>query len=324
MSWLIENLKKIPNILFYKRKFRSAAFFQYIFSSINKSKEATRYYYFLKNASFLKEIAKKNKKKEKLNSFLINRKKDTERLAFFKINAKKINLNFERFEAVNAISENFEFKPYKKLISNLFYGQELFPRGSIGCFLSHYKVWEKIIQEGLEYSFVFEDDAFVLENPESIICINDIPRDADLIYMNHRMSEALMNKDISKKIIKNKKIIFQKSFDSVNECLKAGLHMDGVGADGYLITLRGAKKIVNMFNKHPLCMNQDWTILINSFSDNEFLDFCRMSGKTCFVHNFSNIHSYVIVPALVQQRKTGSVIAMADRKNMISYNDMFS
>lgn len=56
--------------------------------------------------------------------------------------------------------------------------------GAIGCTLSHYKIWDKIVKENIKYALIFEDDAWVINvNMDDIIKqIEDLPKNWH-IYM---------------------------------------------------------------------------------------------------------------------------------------------
>ncbi len=56
--------------------------------------------------------------------------------------------------------------------------------GEIGCYLSHYKIWEDIILNDYKNCIIFEDDAFTKENYETIMnYIETIPNDYDIAYL---------------------------------------------------------------------------------------------------------------------------------------------
>lgn len=97
-----------------------------------------------------------------MRTYLINLDKDKERLVKADLQLKKANIKYERFSAI-----------YAKLLSkkeldvavNYFrwwccIGRKILP-GEIGCALSHYKIYKKMISEGVLYTCILEDDVIV-------------------------------------------------------------------------------------------------------------------------------------------------------------------
>ena len=51
--------------------------------------------------------------------------------------------------------------------------------GEVGCALSHLSAYKTIIQQGIDYALILEDDVMLLENPENLF--SAIPR----LYQHH-------------------------------------------------------------------------------------------------------------------------------------------
>lgn len=324
MRLLLRFVARVPKVLFEQRYFRLTIIVQSILHVFRESKESQKYLFFLKASQLIDNISNKENtinNHDQFPCYLINRDKDSSRLMRFEINAKKIGLKYSRFPAINALESGFDFNPYKNLISKKFYNKSSFPRGSLGCFLSHYHVWKLIQNDGHELACIFEDDAFVIASPK-VIKKTIIPSDADIIFINHRSSDAYNDKN-SFQILSSKGPYFVKAFDAVMKHYKNCNEVDGIGLDGYILTKSGADKITKMFERHGFMANTDWSIIINSFSTEEFHQFLRVSKKQNFTHLEHNINAYVLIPSLVMQRDAGSVIAMSNPQNLISYEDMF-
>ena len=100
---------------------------------------------------------------------------------------KKIHPYVKRFNAIDSRKNPFIYKDY---------GFSLYPagrfytdyfstsKGAIGCYISHWKIWQEIINSNVEYGIVFEDDVIV-EDMFSVIKSN-IKIDADFIQLNKR------------------------------------------------------------------------------------------------------------------------------------------
>jgi len=71
---------------------------------------------------------------------------------------------YEIIEAFDARKMNFNhFPDYKRFFRLSFYGKDL-TGPEFGCYLSHKKVYQKIIREKIPYALVLEDDAILEDN----------------------------------------------------------------------------------------------------------------------------------------------------------------
>jgi GR25 family glycosyltransferase involved in LPS biosynthesis len=304
--------------------FGAAAGIQWLWKKLKPSKEASRYFFFLKQTSLIKRrvSSRPAESRKVFPCYLINRKTDRARLEWFDKSAVRIGLDYDRVEAVNALERNFDFTPYQKIIAKKFYGESLFPKGMIGCFLSHYKCWHMLRSSGADMGCIFEDDAQVLVSPQRSLDVRNIPPDTDVIFLNQRISEGFMDAETLAKI-RNGGVFFADAFDAVKRTYQKGLSIDGVGTDGYLVTSKGANKLIEMFNEHKLYQCIDWEILINSFKGTEFEEFVTLHGNKHFTHIDCGIRSYVMIPSIVRQRDLGSILGMQNKNNLAEYDEMF-
>lgn len=91
--------------------------------------------------------------------FLINLKKDAERLAAADAQLKRLGVDYERVEAVYA--KELPTKELKSAVNHFRWwcavGRPV-RAGEIGCAMSHYKIYRKIIEEKIPLACVLEDD----------------------------------------------------------------------------------------------------------------------------------------------------------------------
>jgi len=114
---------------------------------------------------------------------LINLERSTDRLIACAEQLEAYNLPFERIEAVNgdslnaaAINElyNFADSSYHKHLTN----------GELGCYLSHVRAWQKIVDEQLDYAVILEDDILLQDDiQQGLEAIKDIQQPWDLIKL---------------------------------------------------------------------------------------------------------------------------------------------
>lgn len=66
------------------------------------------------------------------------------------------------------------------------YHYEVGSINAIGCTLSHYNIWRKMIKEGIDITFVFEDDCLVNKNDKEFAeLINNAPPDWHILLLGY-------------------------------------------------------------------------------------------------------------------------------------------
>lgn len=125
--------------------------------------------------------------------FLINLERSKDRLAYCQAEFDKAGLYFERVNAIDgqALSQTEINSVYDWCKSD--YHKEL-SSGEIACYLSHRKVWQKIIDDGLDFAVVFEDDVLISsQTPDAITAITGITEPWDCI----KLAEFPVKRDIA-------------------------------------------------------------------------------------------------------------------------------
>ena len=98
--------------------------------------------------------------------------------------------------------------------------------GEIGCFMSHLKAWQRLLDSGDDYAAVFEDDGFVSSELTALLSSADwLPEDADIV----RLETTFWLTEISKN--------FSKVSDRLNLHRLLSLHH---GAGAYVISRKAA------------------------------------------------------------------------------------
>jgi len=113
--------------------------------------------------------------------YVINLKKNPDRLNVFMKQAKEANIKVDRFDAINGkeLSKNHP-DIHKYFIEN--HGLN---SGQIGCALSHIKIWEDAIKNNYKNIFVFEDDAIIpIDFWEQLNkCYRELPYNWDMLLL---------------------------------------------------------------------------------------------------------------------------------------------
>lgn len=107
-----------------------------------------------------------------------------------------------------------------------FDGSWMVPRVA-GCMLSHLGVWRKMIDEGIEFATIFEDDALFHSgwHELAIRYYQATPKDCDMIFMGHHCGNVGPQYHVVRAPV---------------FCLNA-----------YILTLDGAKKLYEMITQYP-------------------------------------------------------------------------
>lgn len=140
-------------------------------------------------------------------------------------------IDTRRVENIELIRNYIEPSAYNTLINNIITGRRKSHReltkGAVGCYLSHLKIYNKIVQENIPYAIVFEDDCKFSYNSsifwEKINSIR-IPEDTHILLFDAMIHEFNID-----------------NCPAINVCqvnFFFGLHF-------YLITLTGAKIALN-------------------------------------------------------------------------------
>ncbi len=178
-----------------------------------------------------------------------------------------IFLNYSLFDAVDGskltkveINNYLSIKAQYTLKNPSTY-DEIRAVGEIGCYLSHYKIWEDIILNDYKNCIIFEDDAFTKENYEIIMnYIDTIPNDYDIAYLGWWTRYSFeYNK-------KNNNWLFTDKLED-NKFMILGTY-------SYILSNSGAKKLIT--KALPIDIQVD--IFISMYNDVN-IDFKRYLSK---------------------------------------------
>lgn len=192
--------------------------------------------------------------------FMINLWRRIERRVKMENNFRELGLDVEHFPAVDGkqMDEDYLDEMEIKFLPGYMdpYSKRPMTMGEIGCFLSHFFIWERIVELGLKEVLVLEDDIkFEPYFKEKLLHLLEDARgieDWDLIYIGRkRLQES------DEPWVDNSNYLVRPSYS--------------YWTLGYLISLKGARKLLKaeplqklvpvdeflpiMFDKHP---NSDW------------------------------------------------------------------
>lgn len=173
--------------------------------------------------------------------FVINLDSSKDRFNGISKKFKDLNLDFERVSAVNGkiIDEN-EIKRITYPIdhkSKVLFPREL-TRGEIGCFLSHKKCWEKLINSNEQWAAIIEDDVKISKYATLFLKdVSWIPKDVKICKLS-LLRDNIKCESESKELKVNDKFK-----------LEIPLWPEPLGTQGYLISREVAQRAIALSNK---------------------------------------------------------------------------
>lgn len=170
-----------------------------------------------------------------MKSFIINLPFRGDRL--LRLNYDLIK-NYTIIEAVHFISLTQEEK--NNYIEKIYTtGNRIDRPGSMGCFLSHYKVLDLVAnQNEYDYVYVFEDDVNIINENEFKNVENKLPKSFDILMLGGIYGDET----------KANSGFYIPDYGKNASCTEA-----------YIVSKKGAKKIIEYINKKQYTsMNIDW------------------------------------------------------------------
>ncbi|XP_014366486.2 glycosyltransferase 25 family member [Papilio machaon] len=225
--------------------------------------------------------------------FLINLERRPQRLKLMASSFKELGMTAKLFKAIDG--KELDVCNLKENFITLMPGYEdpyhkrPMKAGEVGCFLSHYYIWEQIVEENLDISLILEDD------------IHFVP------YFRHRFLEIMdeiKNLDWDLVYI-GRKILMDGKEEFVTPHVTKPRY--SYWTLGYLITKRGAQKLLDA---NPL----DKLLPVDEFLPIMFDQHTNTTWKSYFPHR--NLKAFSASPLLVHPTHyTGQVGYISDTED---------
>lgn len=204
--------------------------------------------------------------------FLINLDVDKERLAVADAQLQRLGVEYERIPAVygKALSE-----AERRVAVNRFrwwcaIGRPILS-GEIGCALSHYHIYRRLIDESIPYACILEDDVVLEREFKDQLAFVESrlsPKDPDVILLSNHTKEYC-----------------------TTQCLKEA--SSNFFAEGYVVTNAAAKALleenlplqvpvnhwsrwvrlraIRLYHAFPTVCSQDWTSFVSNMKDESWV-----------------------------------------------------
>jgi glycosyl transferase family 25 len=118
--------------------------------------------------------------------FAINLHRSRDRRASLLTWIARLGLPWEIFDAVDASALRPDAVPW----TNDHWGEQLWP-GPVGCFLSHWRVLQRVLDYGLDWAAIVEDDVQPVTDRAAALHELALPATFDLIYL-HEMRQPFL------------------------------------------------------------------------------------------------------------------------------------
>jgi GR25 family glycosyltransferase involved in LPS biosynthesis len=177
------------------------------------------------------------------NVYVINMDKDIDRLDKVTKECNKFNIKFQRFPGVNPKTLSEEEK--NKYITK--FCQKYCTDGMMGCGLSHFKIYEDVINKNYNNVLILEDDVYFEDDFHSILnnTLEELPNDYDILYIGCfglSSKDTNYNHNYFLKLFSNKKTE-KNSFKTIF-CPEFPL-----GTHAMIISNKGCKKLLEIIKK---------------------------------------------------------------------------
>lgn len=169
---------------------------------------------------------------------------------------------FEAFDGCNIDTTNPQINLFKH--DNL----SMLRRGVLGCALSHYNIWKKLmVDEKCDYYVVLEDDVSLVENFE--IKLMDY-----IAKINNNMDFVFIGMTVMKEDYEKTRNIYK--YDNSYTLHPLDISLFAGGAFGYILTKKGAKKLIDYIDFNGIKMAIDYLVFrsgINMYESHPHLIF---------------------------------------------------
>ena len=173
-------------------------------------------------------------------------------------------------------------------------------RGTLGCFLSHVAAWETMLARGLPHCLIVEDDVVpMLPLPAGLGGLG-LPTGYDVCFVNDRL-QPRWQADRVAKASRWQAVPLAEGFATFAPDDNAP------GADGYLLSAAGARKLLAWVEEDGFAHDVDWRVVTYGLTEVEYHRLPQPShawtvidGLRKLVRRSDRLEAYVLHPALIR------------------------
>lgn len=192
--------------------------------------------------------------------YFINLDRRPDRYEHFLKQCHDNNIQFNKIQRYKALDGNsYEFNNKEKgMFKEVDYRTQDFSKRIMGNQLSHYYILKEMVDKNYDYIIVFQDDIQLRNDFKKELekVMDNIPSDAELVniafhkfasynqFIPWNLNQREEEKEMAKVNVNDGVCILN---DTINPC-----------SLGYVVTLKGAKQLLNHFNTNGFLRATDW------------------------------------------------------------------
>lgn len=194
---------------------------------------------------------------------------------------------FDYFDAINKFQVDVVLQKY-----NLEVRSKRISEGEVACYLSHYCLWQQVVEQNLPYLMVFEDDIWFSKTANDFLNNPDwLPNDFDVTKLETMHCRVMINKGINLR-------------SEHKLCQIRSSHM---GMAGYIVSQKGAKKLLAMTQQLGVDRPVDhimFELLIKQKKSKVY----QISPALCIQDKIYNEHTTRFGSCLEEERQSRPII----------------
>jgi GR25 family glycosyltransferase involved in LPS biosynthesis len=219
--------------------------------------------------------------------YLINLKHDKARKERVLKQLSSLKIDPYIITAYDGHDSHFPFYKYRQYVKGRWWDKEIFKPGAFACYLSHIKCWKAAVKNNAAYSIIIEDD--ILINPYAFKEFNPdiITNTFDLIFINSGVVKFL-------ELLPDQREIYPNNFTPLNIVLLNLLQRNAFhdelwpGSFGYIVSKKGANKLLQMAKNEGICMGVDYAMVFNSLHYADISTIYKLQNLPSYVNIYLN------------------------------------
>lgn len=181
--------------------------------------------------------------------------------------------------------------------------------GSFGNQISQYRIWKKIANTDSEYGIVMEDDAFVRYRGIDMLDFSSICGDFDILFINDRLC-------VERELAHGSAPLCLPLDLALMQLTSKTPELNAFGSDGYILSRRGARMLVDVANEEGFhTIGTDWYLISHSFDYHKLGEISKNSttakvlesrlGRISALQRYQSLKGLVFPFPLVEHRPLG-------------------
>ncbi len=197
------------------------------------------------------------------------------------------HLDFSYFDAINKSQVADTLAKHQLSVTS-----EKLSQGEVACFLSHYCLWQQVVEQQLPYLMVFEDDIYFSKTANAVLNnLEWLPSDFDIIKIETTYEKTMLKKEIELSLAHT--LLQMKS-----------RHL---GSGGYIISQKAANNLINKVKNSGVQIAVDH-MLFEELVDEENSKVYQISPAICIQDIIYNKDSIRFGSGLEKERKPKPMI----------------